>query len=214
MRRSSPYRRRRTGSLVIWVVVLAVLLVGAWGYGLVRFAEAIPETVADADTPTDAIVVLTGGSERLSTGLRLLADGKAGKVFVSGVHESVDIAELLKTAGNPPEELEPRVETGHGAQDTAGNAVETAAWMRDHGYRSLRLVTASYHMPRSLLEFRFALPEATVVPHPVFPGHVKRERWWLWPGTTALIIGEYHKFLLAWLDHETAWVLGRGRTGA
>lgn len=212
MRRSSPYRRCRAGSLAIWIVVLAVLLVGAWGYGLVRFAEAIPETVADADTSTDAIVVLTGGSERLSTGLQLLADNKAGKIFVSGVHESVDIAELLKTAGMPLEALEPRVETGHGAQDTAGNAVETAAWMRGHGYRSLRLVTASYHMPRSLLEFRFALPEATVIPHPVFPDHVKRERWWLWPGTTALIIGEYHKFLLAWLEHEASRVLGHERT--
>ncbi len=209
MRRSSPYRRRRTGILGVGIIVLLLLSGGAWGYGLFRFAETIPETVADADTPTDAIVVLTGGSERLSTGLQLLADDKAGRVFVSGVHESVDIAELLKTAGTTLDGLETRVETGHGAQDTAGNAVETAAWMRDHGYRSLRLVTASYHMPRSLLEFRFALPDTTVVPHPVFPGHVKRERWWLWPGTTALIIGEYHKFLLAWLDHGTTRVFGR-----
>jgi len=211
MPKSSPHHRRRVGILVVGIVVLLLVAGGAWVYGLIRFAEMIPETVADADTPTDAIVVLTGGSERLSTGLQLLADHKAGKVFVSGVHESVDIAELLKTAGNPPDELETRVETGHGAQDTAGNAVETAAWMHEHGYHSLRLVTASYHMPRSLLEFRFALPEATVIPHPVFPDHVKRERWWLWPGTTALIIGEYNKFLLAWLDHETIRFLGRER---
>jgi hypothetical protein len=33
----------------------------------------------------------------------------------------------------------------------------------------------------------------------------------LWPGTTALIIGEYNKFLLAWLDHETTRMLGRER---
>jgi uncharacterized SAM-binding protein YcdF (DUF218 family) len=211
MPKSSPHHRRRIGVLVVGIVVLLLVAGGAWLYGLIRFAETIPETVADADTPTDAIVVLTGGSERLSTGLQLLADHKAGKVFVSGVHESVDIAELLKTVGNPPDELETRVETGHGAQDTAGNAVETAAWMHAHGYRSLRLVTASYHMPRSLLEFRFALPEATVVPHPVFPDNVKQERWWLWPGTTALIIGEYNKFLLAWLDHETTRMLGRER---
>lgn len=211
MPRSSPHHHRRIGILAVGFVILLLVAGGAWVYGLVRFAETIPETVADAETPTDAIVVLTGGSERLSTGLQLLAEHKAGKVFVSGVHESVDIGELLKTAGNPVDELETRVETGHGAQDTAGNAVETAAWMRDQGYHSLRLVTASYHMPRSLLEFHFALPEAMVVPHPVFPDHVKRERWWLWPGTTALIIGEYHKFLLAWLDHETARVFGRDR---
>ena len=41
--------------------------------------------------------------------------------------------------------------------------------MRQRGYHSLRLVTGGYHMPRSLLEFSEALPEAEVVPHPVFP---------------------------------------------
>jgi uncharacterized SAM-binding protein YcdF (DUF218 family) len=207
-----PSPRRRIARLAWVMVIPLVLAVGAWGYVLVRFAELIPDTVADPDTTTDAIVVLTGGSERLSTGLQLLADHKAGKVFVSGVHESVDIPELLKTVGSSPEDLGACVETGHGAKDTAGNAVETAAWIRDHGYHSLRLVTASYHMPRSLFEFRFALPEVTVVPHPVFPDHVKRERWWLWPGTTALIIGEYHKLLLAWLDHGMARIFGRERT--
>jgi uncharacterized SAM-binding protein YcdF (DUF218 family) len=212
MAESSARRRARARSLGVSAAVVLVVLTGAWGYGLVRFAETIPEGVLDTDTSTDAIVVLTGGSERLNTGLQLLAEDKAAKVFVSGVHESVDITELWKTVGQPPEDLQERVETGHGAQDTAGNAIETAAWMRSHGFRSLRLVTASYHMPRSLLEFRFALPEVTIVPHPVFPDHVKRERWWLWPGTTALIIGEYHKFLLAWLDHEAAGALGREPT--
>ncbi|MGF1639448.1 MAG: YdcF family protein [Rhodospirillales bacterium] len=186
---------------VVLLVVL-VLAAGGWVYGLVRFAAAIPEHVADADTPTDAIVVLTGGTERLSTGLGLLAENKAARAFVSGVHESVDVGGLLKTVAAPAEDLSGRIETGHGALDTAGNAVETAAWMRANGLRSLRLVTASYHMPRSLLEFRFALPEATVLPHPVFPDHVKHQRWWLWPGTTALIIGEYHKFVLAWLHRR------------
>ena len=73
--------------------------------------------------------------------------------------------------------------------------------MRQHGYRSLRLVTGGYHMPRSLLEFSEALPEAEVVPHPVFPDRVKQASWWTRPGTAALIIGEYNKYLLTRLDH-------------
>ncbi len=174
----------------------------AWGVGLLEFAGSIPRRVVDTDRRTDAIVVLTGGSERLATGLQLLSEDKAQRVFVSGVHPGVDADKLLRLAGRTDHTLEERIEVGHGAQDTRGNASETAAWMRGRGFHSLRLVTGGYHMPRSLLEFSEALPEAEVIPHPVFPDRVKQASWWLRPGTAALIIGEYNKYLLARLRHE------------
>lgn len=206
-------RRRHRGVLPAagFVVLITVL---AWASGLMRFADAIPSAVDDTETRTDAIVVLTGGSERLATGVSLLARGLAQRVFVSGVHPDVDARAMLNAAGGARPELIERIETGHGARDTAGNARETAAWLRGHGYRSLRLVTASYHMPRSLLEFARALPEATIVPHPVFPSHVMQRRWWLWPGTAGLIIGEYHKFLWSWLRLEVAHLAGTTRRDA
>ena len=74
---------------------------------------------------------------------------------------------------------------------------QTAIWMREEGFSSLRLVTASYHMPRSVEEFRDVFPDLVIVDHPVFPSHVKTDDWWRWPGTTILIIGEYHKFLIS-----------------
>ena len=74
---------------------------------------------------------------------------------------------------------------GHEAINTLGNAHETAQWIRSQGFRSLRLVTAWYHMPRSLLEFDRAMPEIDIVAHPVFPEQVKQERWWTWRGTRA-----------------------------
>lgn len=196
----SRYRR-----LLPAIGFAALVVAFAWASGLIRFAGAIPSTVVDTETRTDAIVVLTGGSERLATGVSLLARGLAQRVFVSGVHPDVDAGEMLKAVGEGRAELIGRIDAGHGARDTAGNASETAAWLQDHGYRSLRLVTASYHMPRSLLEFSRALPDATIVPHPVFPGHVMR-RWWLWPGSAALIIGEYHKFLWSWLRLEVVHI--------
>lgn len=201
-------RNRRAG-LIAAMVVAGLAVAAAWGLGLVRFAAAIPDAVADERTPCDAIVVLTGGSERLATGVGLLAEGMARRVFVSGVHPDADTAAILRTAGLVEPDLSARIESGHGARDTAGNARETAAWIRRHGFHSLRLVTASYHMPRSLLEFRSALPEATIVPHPVFPSHVKQSRWWVWPGTAALIVGEYNKFLWAWTRIAFARLVGR-----
>lgn len=203
-----PASRRRLRVVLPVAILAALLLVLAWASGLVRFAAAIPAVADDVGTRTDAIVVLTGGSERLATGVALLDHGLAKRVFVSGVHPGVDARAMLDAAGEARAELIDRIDTGHGARNTAGNARETAAWIRRHGYRSLRLVTASYHMPRSLFEFAQALPEVAIVPHPVFPGHVMQARWWVWPGTAALIIGEYHKFLWSWLRHEVLHLAG------
>ncbi|MDP6952784.1 MAG: YdcF family protein, partial [Alphaproteobacteria bacterium] len=72
-----------------------------------------------------------------------------------------------------------------------------AAWMAKEGYRSLRLVTAAYHMPRSLLEFHRAMPDLRLIPHPVFPDSVRLDAWWRHPGTVALLASEYAKYLLA-----------------
>jgi uncharacterized SAM-binding protein YcdF (DUF218 family) len=67
--------------------------------------------------------------------------------------------------------------------------------MRREGFASLRLVTASYHMRRALLEFRRILPDTAIVAHPVFPDAFKREQWWRWPGTAHLLAVEYSKYL-------------------
>jgi uncharacterized SAM-binding protein YcdF (DUF218 family) len=70
----------------------------------------------------------------------------------------------------------------------------------------LRLVTAWYHMPRSLLEFDRAMPEMDIVAHPVFPDQVKQGRWWAWRGTAVLLVGEYIKYLAALLRPLVEWL--------
>jgi uncharacterized SAM-binding protein YcdF (DUF218 family) len=181
-----------------WVPPILAL---AWLAGFVWFAADVPQQIDDPDTPTDAIVVLTGGSERLDAGLNLLRRKMGSKLFVSGVYRGIDVALLLRLSSQKPEELDCCVVLGHLADNTAGNAAETAAWMHSEGYRSLRLVTANYHMRRSLSEFHHAMPGVTIIPHPVFPDKVKRDQWWLWPGTAHLIASEYTKFLVAQIRH-------------
>lgn len=143
---------RLRGRLLDAAIALVVACAAAWLIGLVAFIRAIPDAVEDTETRTDAIVVLTGGAERLATGLKLLEAGKAGAVFVSGVNPQVGVLQVLQAVGEGGDEAERlvrRVDAGHGARDTAGNAAETAVWMRRRGFNSLRLVTANYHMPRS-----------------------------------------------------------------
>jgi uncharacterized SAM-binding protein YcdF (DUF218 family) len=169
----------------------------AWLAGFAWFAVSVPGRVAEPDRRTDAIVVLTGGSRRLEEGLMLLQRRLADRLFVSGVHRAVDMNELLRGANLSPTELSCCVVLGHAAADTAGNAVESARWMRQNGFGSLRLVTASYHMPRSLLEFRHAMKDKDIVPHPVFPEGFQAAGWWRRPAALEILLGEYTKYLAA-----------------
>ena len=203
----SPFERRpahRRSEVGLRGVGIVATLLGLWIGGMVWFVHRIPDTVEDPDVSTDAIVVLTGAGGRLASGLELLAAGKAHRLFVSGVYRGVDVATLLEVSKRSPEELSCCIEIGHSADNTLGNAAETAAWMSRHGFQSLRIVTSNWHMPRSLLEFRHAMPDVALISHPVFNPEVKLERWWAWPGTTDLILREYTKFLFAWLVHLVA----------
>ncbi len=178
-------------------ITIAACAICAWAGGLLWFASTIPTDVEDRATHTDAIVVLTGGSERIETGLQLLGDGLAERLFVSGVGEQVKTGDFLPQAKNLPNELRDNVTVGKTAGNTPGNALETAAWARSMNVHSIRLVTAAYHMRRSLLEFHAAMPGVMIVPHAVFPPNVKTD-WWRWPGTASLIAREYTKYILTW----------------
>jgi len=196
-----PQKKRRVfGPLVI----LTILVVVVWTAGFIAFMELVPKQVLQDTAYTEGIVVLTGGTKRLNTGILLLSENKAKKLLISGVYRGVELEELLALSKRAPQELECCIDIGHEADDTRGNAKETAQWIAKTGFKSLRLVTANYHMPRSMLEFENSMPGIQIVEHPVFPEHVKVDQWWMWPGTAALLIGEYNKYLLVWARQELA----------
>lgn len=177
------------------VVGVSLAVVLAWAGGLVWFARAIPTAIAEPERRTDAIVVLTGGAARVSTGLALLAEGKAARLFISGVGANVRIEDLVGPTRATDAEILSRIAIGTTAADTPGNALETAAWAAREQVGSIRLVTAAYHMRRSLRELGAMMPDVEIVPHPVFPPAVRAD-WWRAPGTASLIAREYTKYLL------------------
>jgi uncharacterized SAM-binding protein YcdF (DUF218 family) len=201
----------------MWGALRRVGIVGAgflllWLAGLIWFAT--PPAAERETVPTDAIVVLTGGSQRLQRGIDLLREGRGRKLFISGVSQQVDLDDLLRISGNASNWASCCVVLGRDAENTFGNARETAQWIRDQDFHSLRLVTAWYHMPRSLLEFDRAMPEVDIVAHPVFPDQVKRQHWWVWPGTAALLVSEYDKYLAALCRPLVEWLLAAGERRA
>lgn len=205
-------RSRRTGTRWLGRSVFGLVILGvAWAGGLLWFSTQVPIAGNAPDTRTDAIVVLTGGTGRVDMGLQLLKKDFAKQLFVSGVARGVDVAALLRVAQNAPKELECCISVGYRADDTAGNAAETAGWVKARGIKSIRLVTANYHMPRSLIEFRRAMPSVLIIPHPVFPPQFKRRRWWLWPGTAALLASEFNKYMIAMAGHGNGAAPPKGR---
>lgn len=199
--RRRKFRFRLVGAL--GTLAAAALLLWLWGLAL--FIDQIPDEVEDSERRTDAIIVLTGGSLRLEKGFELLAARMADRLLVSGVDKAISLDELLRVAGVAPADLECCVTLGYMAEDTGSNAIESAVWIRSNKVTSVRLVTSSYHMPRSLLEFHATVPGVEIVPHPVFPENVRMREWWAWPGTASLVIAEYNKYLLAATRH---WLRG------
>lgn len=148
------------------VLMLAVLALGG-GFAWFGYRAANPVV---SEARADGIVVLTGGPDRIETGLHLLAAGRAPRLLVSGVGGGAELAELARRTELDPASLAGRVSLGRAATSTRTNATETADWVRQYQVRSLLVVTAAFHMPRALVELRRRLAGVALLPAPVPPG--------------------------------------------
>jgi len=167
-----------------------------WGLGWMWFAAGVVSAKPQMpDVRTDAIIVLTGGDKRVNTGLDLLADDKAKLLFVSGVNAKVKPEELIALWKGNHKKVLSRITLGYTADSTASNAVESQEWIKKNHIHSVRLVTANYHMARSMLMFHEAMPDLQIVKHPVVPDDFEPWKEQFWP----LTFQEYNKFLAAWI---------------
>jgi uncharacterized SAM-binding protein YcdF (DUF218 family) len=180
----------RAAAAMVGVVLL--LAVAGLGAGFATFVGVTQRP--DLPPPqADGIVALTGGADRVETALHLLAAGRARLLLVSGVAGGASLAELARRSDLDPGPLAARVTLGREATTTLGNAEETAAWAQANAIRSLIVVTASYHMPRAMLELRRAMPGIRLYALPV------RHPAMHWIGHLRLLFGEYAKLIGAWI---------------
>ncbi len=129
---------------------LLSFLVLAYVLGYAGFTLLLPQ--AGDERRTDAIVVLTGGAKRLERGLDLLEGEKAKRMLISGVERTVRPVELAVRYGRRQALFECCIDLGREAVDTRSNAEETARWLERHKFRTVRLVTTDWHMPRARFE--------------------------------------------------------------
>ena len=186
-------------------LVIAIAIAAALGFPV--FVSSLARATIDP-APADGIVVLTGGEDRLPAAVKLLQAHKGNRLLISGVHQETTRKELLERVGGDPSLFACCVDLGRSAGNTIGNAGETAVWTTENDYRSVIVVTASYHMPRTLLELQAVSPKIQFVAYPVFPEHVKLDRWWSDPQTTGVLIAEYGKYLVSEVRVNAAMIFG------
>lgn len=181
----------------------AGLALAFYAVGFVVFIAGL-DREPPGDVPVaDGIVALTGGEGRIAEAYKLLEDGKGERLLITGVHPEVKLASVRRTIAGPAAKFDCCVDVGRRAENTIGNASETAQWVYAHRYRSIILVTSTYHMPRAKLELKRAMPDISITPFPVVQQTLHLDGWWDFPGTTRLLAAEYSKYLLT-LAHARA----------
>ncbi|MBR0779165.1 YdcF family protein [Bradyrhizobium diazoefficiens] len=178
------------------VSMIAFAFVGA-AAGFVAFLSQLRGAEVAPGRKADGIVVLTGGSSRVSDAMELLAAGYGKRLLISGVHPTSTASDISRTLPENQSFMHCCVDLDRTAVSTRGNAAEARRWAEGRGFRSLIVVTSNYHMPRALVEFSHAMPETALIPFAVVGDKWREEPWWTSASTFRLLLSEYVKYIAA-----------------
>jgi len=193
-------RKRRALGILIRLcgfvfIVMAGLLIG----GFLRFADMVSSLRPPDNPKVDAIVVLTGGYQRIDQAVDLLKSGIGKRLLISGVHPSTSRTQIQRLTQSSEDLFKCCVDMGYEAMDTIGNANETNSWIADKGYSRILVVTNNYHMPRSLFELRRVNPHIEFVAWPVVNSDLNGRNWLSDPDILRTLLSEYAKLTVAML---------------
>lgn len=171
---------------------LLILLVTfcVWSYGLLDFYQATQHfsfvNSQSVENKVDGIVILTGGKDRIQTGMALFNQLHAKRILISGVDKTVNLSVIKGKQLKGYEHIYQFTDIGYGAVNTFSNALESAVWVRNHRFKTIGLVTSRFHMLRSLWLFKKTMSEKTI-----FPIVVEAD-----DSSLFHLLREYHKYYL------------------
>jgi uncharacterized SAM-binding protein YcdF (DUF218 family) len=183
--------------LRIFSITVATLAV-AFFCGFFVFLRSLDRVEPPLITKGDGIVALTGGSDRIADAMVLLTRGQGQRLLISGVSNYVTMSKIGTIAPGLEDWLKCCVDLGHYAQNTVGNAEETRGWAKAHSYKSIVVVTSSYHMPRALLELQRHMPDIRFIPAPVVTERLHDMAIWKDISLLKTLSHEYTKFVVAY----------------
>jgi uncharacterized SAM-binding protein YcdF (DUF218 family) len=175
---------------------LSIVFVAA-GLGFIGFLSQLRGAEAEPASHADGIVVLTGGSSRVSDAMELLAGGYGKRLLISGVHPTNAASDISRSLPDNQSLLSCCVDLDRSAVNTRSNAAETRRWAHERGFTSLIVVTSNYHMPRAIVELTHAMPDIRLIPFAVVGEKWRDEPWWTSGATVRLLLSEYVKYVAA-----------------
>ena len=192
----APHRRGRA------MIVLPLAFAAAIALGFVAFLSQLRNSETKPARQADGIVVLTGGSSRVSDAMELLAAGYGKRLLISGVHPSstasdISRSDISRSLPGSQSLFNCCVDLDRSAVSTRSNASETKRWAQERGFKSLIVVTSNYHMPRAVLEMSHAMPNIALIPYAVVGEKWRDEPWWEGGATFRLVLSEYVKYIAA-----------------
>jgi uncharacterized SAM-binding protein YcdF (DUF218 family) len=192
-----PNARATRGWLRTAALVGLAFAVVAAGAGFAGFLSQLRGGETTPYRNADGIVVLTGGSSRVSDAMELLAAGYGKRLLISGVHPSSAASDISRSLPENQSYFSCCVDLDHSAVNTRSNAAETRRWAKERGFKSLIVVTSNYHMPRAIVELSHAMPDIELIPFAVVGDKWRDEPWWTNGTTLRLVLTEYVKYVAA-----------------
>ena len=177
---------------------ISIVLIPLWLIGFGLFVLYVFSFQLSTTPTADGIVAWTGGEYRIQNAIKLLEQNQAQRLLISGVNKNVAPSSFL---GNISDEMRQKIDLGYQATTTQENATETADWVYKNHFKSVMLVTSFYHIPRSLVEFKHALPTTTVYPYAIWPKDFTESVSWIHTRSAFHLFVEYHKFLIIKLHY-------------
>ncbi len=190
-------RLLKTICIVLISSILTYFLIG-----LVEYKEKILSTMKYISKKGSDIVILTGGTNRIKDGLKIINKFEKtstfnSKILVSGTGKGFTKTSLEKNIDFDFNLIECCVELDSISTNTYSNAFETLKWVKKNNISEFILITSNYHMPRAFLEFKYRMPNLKIFTYPITPKKHNINNWLGSFQTFSLVLSEYCKFLVA-----------------
>ena len=169
-----------------------------------NFKENILSFSKKNNNQSPNIVILTGGTNRIKDGLKIIKDFKIPKIIkykilVSGTGIGFTKLSLKKKLGPNFNTylIQCCIELDNISKNTFTNASETFKWTRKNDIKEFILITSNYHMPRAILEFKSVMPNLKIYTHAITPKKHNIKNWLSSYQTFSLVLTEYCKYIIA-----------------
>lgn len=170
-----------------WLYQFAFYLATGWLLGLGFFYTSLPQSTAyqhQSQITAEGLIVLTGGQGRLEAALDILKANPGKRLLISGVNPIVEQSELSALTGSEAALFDCCVDIDRLSQNTAANAQEGMKWLRANGFNSAMIITADYHLRRSMMLFNHQAPTVKLTGYAVQTN-----------ANMSYMIREYNKYL-------------------